>query len=184
MLGRTPRSEVLFPLTSAYAGSVATTELEIRRAAYTDDEARALTEQAQAYYGALYGGPDSSPITSAEFTTPNGDFVLGYVADRAVAMGGWRLHIPIDGFAARRPAEIRRMYVTAEARGRGFARSLLWHLEWSARQAGADALVLETGRPQVEAVALYRAAGYHDIPSFGHYAEVDGAVHLGKLLVA
>jgi GNAT superfamily N-acetyltransferase len=113
---------------------------------------------------------------------PCGHFVIGYASGRPVATGGWRLHTPIIGFASRRPAEIRRMYVAESARGRGFAQVLLAHLETTAQRAGADALVLETGRPQVAAVILYRAAGYDDIPSFGHYAAEDDAVHLGKLL--
>ncbi|MBA3232955.1 MAG: GNAT family N-acetyltransferase [Propionibacteriales bacterium] len=159
-----------------------TSELDIRPAGYCDVDARILTDRAQAYYRALYGGPDSSPMEGVEFAAPHGDFVLGYTDDVPVAMGGWRLHAPIDGFTALRPAEIRRMYVDPPARGRGFARSLLTHLERTAQHAGVDGLVLETGRPQVEAVALYRAAGYAHIPAFGHYAGVDGAVHLGKLL--
>jgi ribosomal protein S18 acetylase RimI-like enzyme len=82
----------------------------------------------------------------------------------------------------RRPAEIKRMYVVKAARGRGLARAMLIHLEQTAATAGADAIVLETGYQQPEAIALYRSAGYRDVPRFGHYAGVDGAVHLGKLL--
>ena len=44
-------------------------------------------------------------------------------------------------------------------------------------------MVLETGRAQPEAIALYESSGYTPIPRFGHYAgEPDPAVHLGKLL--
>jgi len=45
-------------------------------------------------------------------------------------------------------------------------------------------MVLTTGRPQRDAIAFYRAAGYDDVPPFGYYAHVDTAVHLGKRLPA
>jgi ribosomal protein S18 acetylase RimI-like enzyme len=74
------------------------------------------------------------------------------------------------------------MFVRQTARGRGYARLLLSALESSAAAAGADAMVLETGAPQVEAVGLYRATGYQDVPRFGHYADSEDAVHLAKTL--
>jgi hypothetical protein len=40
--------------------------------------------------------------------------------------------------------------------------------------------VLETGIEQPEAIALYRSAGYVDVPSFGYYIDHDNSVHLGK----
>jgi ribosomal protein S18 acetylase RimI-like enzyme len=97
-------------------------------------------------------------------------------------MGGWRWHPAPLAIPAQRPAEIKRMYVVAAARRRGLARRLLAHLEDTARAAGADAIVLETGHRQPDAVSLYRASGYVDIPRFGHYADAPGALHLGKLL--
>lgn len=142
-----------------------------------------LTEQVQAYYVEIYGGPDDTPVDSEEFTRPRGAFFVGYLDDTPVAMGGWRLLDRAVG-AARRPAEIKRMYVAPAHRGRGFARTLLAHLEESARQAGADGLVLETGEVQPDAIALYRSSGYVDVPRFGYYACAPKAVHLGKILSA
>ena len=43
-------------------------------------------------------------------------------------------------------------------------------------------MILETGLAQPEAIELYRAAGYTDIPAFGFYAEEELSVHLGKIL--
>jgi ribosomal protein S18 acetylase RimI-like enzyme len=81
-----------------------------------------------------------------------------------------------------RTAEIKRMYVVEAARGRGFGREMLGHLERTAIAAGADAMILETGRRQPEAIALYKSAGYAEVPRFGHYAHEPAAVHLGRLL--
>jgi ribosomal protein S18 acetylase RimI-like enzyme len=75
------------------------------------------------------------------------------------------------------------MYVATGARGRGYARTLLAHLEATARQAGARWLLLETGRRQPEAVQLYLSCGYQPVPPFGHYAETELSIHLGKDLL-
>lgn len=156
--------------------------LELREVPYSHAHAMTLTALAQAYYRDIYGGPDSSPMHSDEFTPPHGAFFVGYLGAAPVAMGGWRSHSVIAGWPARRPAELRRMFVHPDQRGRGFGQTLLATLEVSAFGAGADATVLETGFVQVDAVGLYRASGYVDIPSFGHYAAEEGSLHLGKLL--
>jgi len=76
------------------------------------------------------------------------------------------------------------MYVAPSARGRGLSRIVLTELETSARAAGLDWLVLETGQPQTSAIALYRSSGYTDIDGtpYGHYVDHPSAIHLGKSL--
>jgi ribosomal protein S18 acetylase RimI-like enzyme len=143
-----------------------------------------MTLAVQDYYRMLYGGPDSSPVDATEFDPPNGSFFVGYLDGAAVAMGGWRWIEPLAELGARRPVEIKRMYVDPRVRGRGFARMLLARLESSAAAAGADAAVLSTGQPQVEAIALYRAQSYEDVPRFGYFAPYETAVHLGKWLTS
>lgn len=154
----------------------------IRQVRTDDDAVIALAEEVQTYYTSIYGGPDESPMDHDEFSPPSGAFFLSCDGDQPVAMGGWRWHEPIEGFSARRPAEIKRMYVVSSARGRGLARQMLSHLEVTARAAGADALILETGLVQPDAIGLYRSGGFTDIPDFGFYAGEELAVHLGKLL--
>jgi ribosomal protein S18 acetylase RimI-like enzyme len=65
------------------------------------------------------------------------------------------------------------MYVVPAAQRRGLARRMLGHLEATAADAGIQALVLETGMKQPEAIELYRSSGYEPIPSFGYYADSD-----------
>jgi ribosomal protein S18 acetylase RimI-like enzyme len=48
---------------------------------------------------------------------------------------------------------------------------MLAHLERTARDAGADVMVLETGLAQPEAIALYESSGYALIPGFGFYKD-------------
>jgi ribosomal protein S18 acetylase RimI-like enzyme len=159
-------------------------ELDIRRVPFTDPDVTRLSAAAQAYYISLYGGPDSAPVDVDDFSPPNGAFFVGYAEGRATAIGGWRFYRrPVD-IPATNPAEIKRMWVDPGGRRRGQGRAILARIESTALAAGADALVLETGSPQHDAIAMYRAAGYTAVPRFGHYARVAGAVHLGKDLRA
>ncbi|MEO6701162.1 MAG: GNAT family N-acetyltransferase [Jatrophihabitantaceae bacterium] len=158
------------------------TELEIREVGYDHPDAGRLTTEVQQMYVQRYGGPDESPIEPAEFRLPNGLFAIGYRESVPVAMGGWRLHQPDHPQTswASPAAELKRMYVAAAARGAGFARQMLAFLERTASEHGARWLLLETGSKQPEAIALYRSAGYQPVPVFGHYADFQTSVHLGK----
>lgn len=133
-----------------------------------------LIAEVQQEYVTRYGGQDRTPVSAAEFSPPNGLFLVGYEDEGAVACGGWRSHGS--------DAEIKRMYVALGARRRGLARLMLAELERTAREAGHRRVILETGSKQPEAVALYRSAGYARIPAFGHYACAPGSMHLAKPL--
>jgi ribosomal protein S18 acetylase RimI-like enzyme len=85
-------------------------------------------------------------------------------------MGGWRLRSDVRPWGLTPAAEVKRMYVAPAARRRGYARAVLAHLEQTARAAGAEVMVLETGAPQQAAIAMYVAAGYVRVERFGHYA--------------
>ncbi len=63
------------------------------------------------------------------------------------------------------------MYVVPSGRGLGLARAMLAHLEDTARDAGAEVMVLETGLRQPEAIALYESSGYLPIAGFGFYKD-------------
>ena len=81
-----------------------------------------------------------------------------------VASGGFRRH-------SEQIAEIKRMYVVEDRRGVGYARRLLAELEARAAAVGYQQIILETGRRQPEAIALYESSGYQPIPGFGFYAD-------------
>jgi GNAT superfamily N-acetyltransferase len=153
---------------------------------YSHPDAALLVEEVQQEYVVRYGGRDATPVDPAEFAPPKGLFLVAYIGEvpggavggaarsAAVACGGWRSH----GAAA----EIKRMYVRQSARRTGLARALLAELERTALVAGHTQMILETGSKQPEAVALYRSAGYTEVPPFGYYAEAQLSLHLGKQL--
>ena len=62
--------------------------------------------------------------------------------------------------------DIKRMWIAESARGLGLGRRLLEHLEGLAREHGSREARLETGDVLDEAIALYRSAGYREVPPF------------------
>src|SRR6201995_2860004 len=141
---------------------------------YGDTDASGLIEEVQQEYVVRYGGPDGTPVDSAEFTPPFGLFLVGYVDGAPVACGGWRSHGT--------DAEIKRMYVVPAARHRGLARQLLAELERAAAAAGHQRTLLESGSAPPGGIAPHPSSAYPPSAPFGHYADARGAIHLGNPL--
>jgi putative acetyltransferase len=76
--------------------------------------------------------------------------------------------------------EVKRMYVMPASRNKGVARSLLSELERWANELGYKKCVLETGRRQPEAIALYEKAGYRRISNYGQYQGMDNSLCFEK----
>jgi GNAT superfamily N-acetyltransferase len=165
--------------------SLSTRPLSIREVGYDHPDAQRLIAEVQAEYVWRYGGPDDSPVDPVQFQPPQGLFAVGYLDSEPVAMGGWRRHRERDPQTswAQPAVEVKRMYVASAARGRGYARTMLAYLEDTARRSGARWVLLETGQRQPEAVQLYQSCGYETVPAFGHYAEAELSIHLGKQLL-
>src|SRR3984893_15873794 len=89
-----------------------------------------------------------------------GTFVVARTDGRAIGCGALRR---LDEATA----EVKRMYVEPDLRGRGVAKEILDHLEAAARLIGTRRLVLETGIYQAEAIGLYRRAGFNPVRCWG-----------------
>jgi GNAT superfamily N-acetyltransferase len=94
-----------------------------------------------------------------ELAPPAGILLLGYDGERPVACGAVR----VIGAGV---AEIKRMYVAPQARGRGLGRTLLRALERAAVELGCDTARLDTAATLTEAVGLYGSAGYVPIDDY------------------
>ncbi|WP_189131830.1 GNAT family N-acetyltransferase [Wenjunlia tyrosinilytica] len=149
---------------------------------YDHPDAVALTALVQREYEERYGGGDATSMEVGQFAPPRGLFLVGYADGAAVAMGGWRAQVRSPEGYSDGDAEVKRMYVSPDARGRGHARRILAALEDSARSAGRERMVLETGLKQPEAISLYRSCGYTDVSKFGLYRDEPLSVCLGKAL--
>jgi GNAT superfamily N-acetyltransferase len=155
-----------------------TTGEVIVRVPMTHPDAQLLIGQVQAEYVVRYGGIDATPVDPAMFEPPAGAFFVAYRDGVPVATGAWRLREDVDvlveGRRTRRAAEVKRMYVAPAARGTGLARRMLARLEDTAADVGSEAVILETGTAQPEALELYESSGYARIESFGHYKWAPG----------
>ncbi|HET9501748.1 MAG TPA: GNAT family N-acetyltransferase [Marmoricola sp.] len=143
----------------------------IERRPITHPDAALLVEQVQGEYVARYGGRDDTPIEPGYFEEPAGAFFVGYLDGVPVASGAWRRRTDVSFGDSTASAEVKRMYVAPPARRRGLARRMLTHLEETARDSGAEVMVLETGLRQPEAIRLYTSAGYVPIAGFGFYRD-------------
>ncbi len=79
-------------------------------------------------------------------------------------------------------AEIKRMFVRPENRGRGNAGQILTELETWAKELNYSGCILETGIKQPEAIRLYQKSGYERIPSYGQYLNVENSVCMKKVI--
>ncbi|HYH32264.1 MAG TPA: GNAT family N-acetyltransferase [Pseudonocardia sp.] len=148
------------------------------------DAARLITE-IQQVYRERYGGEDATVLDPREFDAPGGLFLVGYADGAPVACGGWRVRRAGEADALRDgDAEVKRMYVAAGHRGRGYARAVLAALERTAAAAGLRRIVLETGTRQPEAIALYTSSGYAPMGAFGTYRDSATSRYFAKPLVA
>jgi len=76
--------------------------------------------------------------------------------------------------------EVKRMYTIPNARGKGIAAQVLKALEAWAYELGFTSCVLETGKKQPEAIALYSKCGYSITPNYGQYVGIDNSVCFKK----
>ena len=142
---------------------LSTAEVEIRRVDPAGPDAQRCIA---AYFAELNrrsnGGYDPSAGVSAEpdeLTPPAGLFLVAYLRGEAIGCGGVK-HRPGG------PSEIKRMWVAEGARGLGIARRMLTELEAEAGRNGAEMIRLETNGALVEAIEMYRKAGYVEVAPF------------------
>ncbi|MEU2783125.1 GNAT family N-acetyltransferase [Streptomyces sp. NPDC007110] len=145
--------------------------MHIRPVPFDHPDAVKLNDQVQAEYAVRYGDDgDATPLAAADFAPPRGLYLIAYDAlGVPVASGGWRSQDENGEGNQDGDAELKRMYVVEDMRGRGIARRVLAALEDDARAAGRRRMVLETGAKQPEAVALYTSSGYEPCGKFGYY---------------
>jgi GNAT superfamily N-acetyltransferase len=122
-----------------------------------------------------YGPGDFRTMAPRDFEAPDGAFLVVVVGGSPAACGGF---LRVD----ERTAELKRMFVRPAWRGRGVARRLLAELEGRAAALGYRRMRLETGVRQPEAIALYRSAGYDEVPRFPPFEDDERSVCFAKTL--
>lgn len=76
--------------------------------------------------------------------------------------------------------EIKRMFVVPEYRKKGIASLILNELERWTAELSYSKCVLETGKKQPEAIALYTKNGYKSIPNYGQYVGINNSLCFEK----
>ena len=95
----------------------------------------------------------------ADLEPPNGVLLLVRVGGKRAGLGGVR-HVNTN------VAEVKSMYLAPAFRGRGIARRLLAELEAIAAEHGCSAVRLDTSDYLTDAIGLYTAAGYREVPDY------------------
>ena len=137
------------------------TELDVRPLATSDPTAAVLLNAYAEEMEERFSGREPCRVLTVaeEYIEPAGTFLVVYEDGEPIACGGIRA-LPD------RTAEVKRMYVVPDARGRGIGAQLLERLEDEARRLGYRRLRLDTGAQLNEAQALYRGAGYAEIDDY------------------
>ena len=94
-----------------------------------------------------------------ELRPPAGVFVVATLRAEPVGCGALKFH-------GDEPTELKRMWVAEAARGLGIGRRLLIELESRVAAAGSSVVRLETNKTLIEAINLYRSAGYREVNAF------------------
>lgn len=136
---------------------------------------RAMIAASDAYMTALYPAESNHLVDVADLRSANVRFLVGRRDGMCVACGAIVI-------AADETAEIKRMWVEPHARGSGLGRRILAAIETLARAEGVGVLRLETGVSQVEAIELYRSAGFSAIAAFGAYQPDPLSLFMEKFL--
>jgi putative acetyltransferase len=144
-----------------------------------DPGARSLVAASDAYLEALYPPQSNHAEPLEALVAEYSAFFVGDVDGRSVACGAVRFVQDDPDFA-----EIKRLFVDEEFRGRGLATAMVLHLERYARAGGLRIIRLEAGPLQPEALALYRGLRYIDRGPFGAYRDDPLSVFMEKTLSA
>ncbi|MGF1445861.1 MAG: GNAT family N-acetyltransferase [Pikeienuella sp.] len=151
-----------------------TAQLELLAAHPLSEEALAMIGQSEAELSALYRPEHRNAFSPQELVEADTRFIVAYDSGGPIGCGGMA---PALGYG-----ELKRIFVTRAARGRGVAKAIVARLEAMARALDLPLMRLETGLASPEAIALYTRLGYRERGPFGAYVENGSSVFMEKAL--
>jgi putative acetyltransferase len=101
--------------------------------------------------------------------------VICYDNDSAIGCGAFKTYEP-------QVAEIKRMFVHPEHRGKKVASQVLNELESWANELNFSTCILETSFKLENAIALYKKSGYTITENYGQYKNVESSVCMKKII--
>ena len=148
--------------------------IKVTRTNSANPDFTALVKQLDAFLAEI-DGEEHAFYNQLNTTANMKTVVVAYEGEMPVACGA------IREFDAQ-SMEVKRMYTLPSHRGKGIAKLVLQDLEKWASELGYEKCILETGRRQPEAIALYEKSGYQSIPNYGKYLNVENSVCFAKEL--
>lgn len=143
-------------------------DITFRPVPVTDPAAQAClaayyAELSQRFGRVFDSGPDPDP---GAYSPPRGIFLLACRGEAVLGCVGLRPDGP-------QGAEVKRLWVSPDARGIGLSHRLMQAVEQAARALGATRLRLDTSRHLPEAFALYSRGGWLQVPRYNENPEAD-----------
>lgn len=139
-------------------------EVKIEHLDPDSTEVQALIAASDAFYDGLYPSESNHLEATSDLKKENVIFMGCRIGEELVASGGAKLMCDDGEYA-----EIKRVFVLEDFRGRGLSRQIMEALETELLKRGARLFRLETGIKQPEALGLYRKLGYRERGPFGAY---------------
>ena len=103
----------------------------------------------------------------------NPNVIVVYFDSNAVACGCFKKY-------DKNTIELKRMFVSPDARGLGLAKKIILELELWAHELGFSCSVLETLYKQKEAIGLYQKVGYTIIDNYEPYIGLENSICMQK----
>jgi putative acetyltransferase len=138
-------------------------------------DVQALIAASDAYYVDLYPAESTHLESSEDLKKPNVLFVGCRIDGELVASGAAKILQHDVSYA-----EIKRVFVFAQHRGKGLSNKIMHYLEGELENRGVTLFRLETGIKQPEALGLYRKLGYRERGPFGTYVADPLSVFMEK----
>jgi len=153
-------------------------EMEMRRVRdLTNSDVVALVAKSDLYLSDLYP-PESNHAEPLEaLVGEDSAFFAGYIGEKLAAGGAVKLYEDDTAYA-----EIKRVFVAEEHRGKRLATAVMQHLEDYLSSIGMNVVRLEAGPLQPDALSLYLKLGYAERGPFGSYRVDPLSVFMEKTL--
>lgn len=139
-----------------------------------DAAPRALLEASHALMRSLFPPEDNFFLDIEELARPDIHFYAAREGDQVLGTGALAVH---QGYG-----EVKSMFTSPQARGRGVADALLRQIEDQARALKLPTLKLETGDSLHAAHRLYARHGFTPCGPFGTYPEAASSIFMEKPL--
>ena len=106
----------------------------------------------------------------------NPNVVVVYLNEKTVGCGCFKKYNT-------NTVELKRMFVSQEARGLGLAQRIIKELEDEARTQGFETMILETLYKQIEAISLYQKVGFEIVENYEPYVGLANSVCMSKSII-